>query len=246
MLRSLTILALLLPTLLAPRPTLAARLEAREALGHDLAAFLVEDELRNRGEGERFSIAIESPPLPLANRATRPTEIAIATMRYDPAAGRFTGQLSARLDTGEASTIELRGSAKRLVEVAVPARRIGRGEALTEGDVEILWLPEAGLAADAIRHIEDLAGREARRSLPARRPARAADLVTPRLVVRGEPVTMMYESGGLTLSLVGEALDDGGAGETVRVANPGSRLVRQGLVVGARSVRVSLDPRSVR
>ena len=82
-------------------------------------------------------------------------------------------------------------------------------------------------------------GREARRVLAAGRVVRAADLAEPRLVTRGQAVTMVYAGGGgLEITALGEALDHGSRGGIVRVVNPASRLVREAVVVGPGQVRV--------
>ena len=67
---------------------------------------------------------------------------------------------------------------------------------------------------------------------------RTADLAEPRLVVRGQAVTMVYAGGGLEITALGEALDQGSLGGVVRVMNPASRLVREAVVVGAGRVRI--------
>ena len=233
------ILAVLL--LLAPAvagPAAAARLGPGEPLTYALAAGLVEDELRARGETGRLEVEIASPALPLANRAGRPAEVRLVDLQAQPRGGRFTARLDVRLDSGEAGLVELAGTARRLVEAPVPARRVERGATLAEDDVETSWLPEDQVTADTLRDPADLVGREARHPLPAGRPLRPADLASPQLVARGESVTLLYASDGLELSAAGEALDGGAEGDTVRVLNPDSRQVRKGLVVGRKQVRV--------
>src|SRR3954451_13291907 len=121
------ILAVLL--LLAPavaRPAAAARLGPREPLTYALAASLVEDELRARGETGRLEVEIASPALPLANRAGRPAEVRLVAPQAQPRGGRFTARLDVRLESGEAGLVELAGTARRLVEAPapVPARRV--------------------------------------------------------------------------------------------------------------------------
>jgi flagella basal body P-ring formation protein FlgA len=89
-----------------------------------------------------------------------------------------------------------------------------------------------------VRDLQEVVGREARRTLVAGRAIRDSDLTTPRLVQRGEAVTIFYESVGLQVRTVGEALDGGSEGDAVRVVNPDTRLVRRGVVAGRKLVRV--------
>lgn len=236
------ILLLLLPMVfLAPAPTAVAmpqRLAPGEPLTRTLVGGLVEAALRDRGAGERFEIEVEAPPLPLPNRAGRPADLVLEWLRHEPRGGRFTASLMVRLESGEASTIELAGQARELVEVSVPARRIERGGLIEAADLEVRWLADGLVRDDAARDPSDLVGREARRVLAVGRVVRTADLVEPRVVTRGQAVTMVYAGGGLEITTLGEALDHGSLGGVVRVMNPTSRLVREAVVVGAGRVRI--------
>ena len=57
------------------------------------------------------------------------------------------------------------------------------------------------------------------RRLNAGAPVRSTDLTAPRLVRRGEAVTISLISGALKITSAGRALSDGGKGEQVRVLN---------------------------
>jgi flagellar basal body P-ring formation protein FlgA len=230
------LLALALARAAAPSAG-AAELPGGEPLTREFVAALLEAELRARGEGERFAVEIDQPRLPLPNRAAQPATVAVAGLAREPRGGRLTATLDVRLPTGEAGAVAVAGRARRLVEAAVPARRVERGTTLSAEDLEPRWVDEAQLAEGAVLDAADLVGRESRRALPAGRPVRAADLGAPRLVLRGEPVTLVYASGGLEISAAGEALDAAGEGEIVRVLNPAGGTVRKGVVVGRRLVR---------
>ena len=64
----------------------------------------------------------------------------------------------------------------------------------------------------------------------------------PTLVKRDARVTMMADSPGLSLSAEGRALENGGAGEHIRVVNPSSRAVLDAVVIGEGRVRI--DPQA--
>jgi flagella basal body P-ring formation protein FlgA len=222
--------------LLGPLPAEAAVLPPGQALTQEIVAGLIEEALRESG-GERHEVTIEAPALPMANPARRPAELVLQTFSAEPR-GRFRGSLHVRLDTGEESTIALVGRARTLVSIAVPARRVERGQQITPEALAVRWVPDGPAAAEAVRDLQEVVGREARRTLVAGRAIRDSDLTTPRLVQRGEAVTIFYESVGLQVRTVGEALDGGSEGDAVRVVNPDTRLVRRGVVAGRKLVRV--------
>ena len=129
----------LVAALAQPADATQQRLAPGEPLTRVLVAALVEAALRERGAGERFEVGVETPPLPLANRAGSPADLVLDGLRHEPRGGRFTASLRVRLESGEASTIELAGQARELVEVSVPARRIERGGVIEAADLEVRW-----------------------------------------------------------------------------------------------------------
>lgn len=88
---------------------------------------------------------------------------------------------------------------------------IARGQLLAVAD----FAP--GLPAPGALPATAAAGREARRLLVAGSVVRDSDLVAPRLVRRGDIVTIRVRRGALTISASGKALGDAGLGEALKV-----------------------------
>ena len=88
------------------------------------------------------------------------------------------------------------------------------------------------LSADAA------AGKEATRNLPAGSVVRATDVIAPRLVRRGEPVSVTVRSGPLAIATPGRALGSGGAGDLVRVVILATNRTLDGIVDAPGKVRV--------
>ena len=101
--------------------------------------------------------------------------------------------------------------ARKLVMVRRPINQIAQDMMVTEGD---------------------LAGMVPRRTLRAGEPIRNADLAKPILVEKNQLVTVVYSTGGLTLSMRGRAQSAGSMGEAVRVQNPQSKRIVDGVVSG--------------
>jgi flagella basal body P-ring formation protein FlgA len=82
-------------------------------------------------------------------------------------------------------------------------------------------------------------GKMARRTLLPGTAIPLAGVVVPRLVVNGAEVKLVYVDGGLTISAVGMALQDGVAGDFVKVRNDDSGVTVTGIVQPDGAVRVS-------
>lgn len=122
-------------------------------------------------------------------------------------------------------------------EIAVLTRPVARGEAISIDDVTFMPATRA-TPADAITELDALVGMSARRSLAADRPLRPGDVMVTPLVKRGEPVTLLFQSGAVRITLRGRALEDGGAGETIRVQNSDSERTVEAIVEGPGLARV--------
>jgi flagella basal body P-ring formation protein FlgA len=222
---------------------LAARAELvlapGEPLTPDLVAATVREALAQRGLDGNLAVEVQAPSAPLANRASSPTRLVVGELRYEPRTGRYDAKLLASLATGEATTILSSGRIDELVEAAVLARPIGRGETIGPQDVIRRELPLGSVGADAFREPGELVGLQAARPLAAGRAVRAKDLVAPLLVRRGEPASMVLRRGGLELIDAAIALDHGRQDEWIRVQNAASGEIRRAVVTGPRRVEVA-------
>ena len=120
-------------------------------------------------------------------------------------------------------------------EVPVLARNVQRGEVLAAADFQ---LEERAAAPPVLPRPDEILGKETLRPLVAGTVVQARDVATPRLVKRGEPVTLRIRSAGLLISTPGRALADGGRGETVRVLATATRRTLEGEVEGPSSVLI--------
>lgn len=123
------------------------------------------------------------------------------------------------------------------VPAPVLARPVERGDILSESD----FVEEARPAAQAAAALAPaaVAGMEAKRRLAPGAIVRAHDVMTARLVRRGEPVTLRVKSGALTITTQGRALSDGRRGDLVRVVTSGTSRTLDGVVDGAGAVRIA-------
>lgn len=129
------------------------------------------------------------------------------------------------------------GAAQTLTEVAVLAHPVARGEVI--GADDFATEPRSPAQARGGLAVGDAVGREATRTLLAGTVVRATDVITPRLVKRGEPVTITVRAGGLAIATAGRALASGGAGDLVRVVSASTNRTLDGIVEGPGAVRVT-------
>lgn len=183
----------------------------------------------------------QSPALPLMNTAASAVSISVVDADFDRKNGRLDAQLRAQLATGESSRLKVVAQATSERLVPVPARDLGRGQAIAPSDLEKIWFDERRLSRDMITRTGEIMGLETTRKLRAGRPIPASSVRPPRDIKRGELVEVVFDQGGLRLTLLAEAAEDGIAGQMVRLRNvdSGRRIIA--VADGRRRARIGGD-----
>lgn len=115
--------------------------------------------------------------------------------------------------------LALLGAQPALAQTLVPARTIPAQGLIAPEDVMLSGAAVPGALSDPAQAV----GLEARVALYPGRPIRPGDVGPPALVERNQVVALLFQSGALTISVEGRALDRAGAGEVIRVMNLASR-----------------------
>jgi flagellar basal body P-ring formation protein FlgA len=125
-------------------------------------------------------------------------------------------------------------SAARIV---VPARDIARGETIADSDLTFQNIPADRMPPSIATSLNDLEGKQSRLYLRAGQPVRLDEVRMPILVTKGSTVTMTFDAPGVTLTVTGKAMTEGGLGESVTVLNPISYRQVTGTVTAAGTMR---------
>ncbi|MBP8245565.1 MAG: flagellar basal body P-ring formation protein FlgA [Phenylobacterium sp.] len=116
------------------------------------------------------------------------------------------------------------------VEILTYARSLSAGEMVQPQD--LVWAKAAAAPMDAPRDAEAVIGMAAKRPLRAGAAVSARDVSAPQVIKAGDAVTVVYEAGGVSLSLEGKAMSAAGIGDTVSVQNTASKKIIQATASG--------------
>jgi flagella basal body P-ring formation protein FlgA len=123
--------------------------------------------------------------------------------------------------------------------VPVLAQPVGRGEIIREEAVILQEMKRSPAGIDYITDGQVLVGMAAKRPLRAGVPLRGSDITQPKLVAKGDLVTIAFVAPGLSLSVRGKALEDGVQGQAIRVLNTQTNRTFDGAVAATGYVLVS-------
>lgn len=127
----------------------------------------------------------------------------------------------------------------RFAEVVIATRPLARGQSIAAEDVT---LARRRVDISTRTYFEQPAtaiGRLATRSIASGEILDQHQLRQPRLVRRGEQVVLSLGNSAVKVSMKGEALADGAAGERIRVRNLSSARIVEGTVTAAGVVVVN-------
>lgn len=120
-----------------------------------------------------------------------------------------------------------------------PKRVIYPGDTITEDMLAEAPIEASNRSGPVALAPEDAVGMMAARTLLPGQPIPISALSPPRVVRAGAAVTMLYVEGGLTITAVGDALQDGVVGQMVKLRNDDSGVTVTGRVRADGSVLVS-------
>lgn len=186
---------------------------------------------------ENVGVSFETEPSPMVADASAHEPAAVDGFTLQPGSGRFVAAIN--VDVGNHDQrLELRGRAFETVNVPVLVRPIARTDIINPDDVTMSRLESRFVSAGAAIALDEVVGMAARRPLRAGEAILSADIEAPKLVTRGDTVTLVFNKPGLALSARGKALGDGAKGSVVSVLNEQSRRTIQAVVLGAGLVEV--------
>lgn len=159
------------------------------------------------------------------------------------------------LDTSASSTSSTRSNINVLVEcpvddwkvyvpvrisasvpMIVSTRQLGRGEIISASDVTTSMIELQRFRKDGFSNMDQVIGSKLKRNV------RLGDVVERNdvcVVCRNEKVTIKAVKSGMTITTQGTALQDGSAGDQVRVKNDKSQRIIEGIVTGIAEITIT-------
>jgi flagella basal body P-ring formation protein FlgA len=196
-------------------------------------------------EGMRATdeIDIGSRSLSVSLPLDAPGDIDVRNVQYDRATGRFTVTMIAGGAHPGAQRLTVQGRVAATARLPVLRRAIGTGETIKAADVEMVQVRDDTARRDLIASPEKLIGQVARQRLREREPVREGDVRPMTLVTRNANVTILLQTGNLSLSVQGRSLEEGARGDSIRVVNALSNRQLEAVIVGPDTVAVQTGSR---
>jgi flagella basal body P-ring formation protein FlgA len=160
-------------------------------------------------------------------------------------AGRRTFQVGGRGLRPE-DEIAIEAEIWQTPSIVVATRELARGERLTAADVKLQTADRRSVRTAAVANLEDAVGKELTRGVPEGQPIPPDAVRSPRLVQRGEIVTVYAHNAGVRVRIAARAREDGGQDDLVLVESLENRKTYYARVSGVQTVDVYAQARRAR
>lgn len=168
-----------------------------------------------------------------------PQTVSIEQIAFNPRTAQFDALLRAPANDMLSPLRRLSGRAYPVAQVPVLQRDMQPGEVVHADDIEWVKLPTNRVSLNMITSQDKLLGMSPRRPVRQGEPVRINDMQPPVVVEKGTQVDVLYQTGALSLTAHGRALESGAIGDMVSVLNTTSNRTIQGVVTGPNTVSIS-------
>ena len=134
--------------------------------------------------------------------------------------------------------IYLQASIKAYTDVVTAKINLNRNSILMDQDIELKKQDVSQARSGYYLDKKQVAGKTLKRSLHAGEIIEPRMLIKSRLVKRGQIITLIAETNGITVRMSGKAMNDAAKGEPVRVKNTSSNRIVEGVAVANGIVKV--------
>lgn len=149
----------------------------------------------------------------------------LVSLRYTPGNDGFSARF---MIAGIDQPVELGGTIRLMTEAPRLAQTLPAGTILTESDFEFAEVPLATADAGGYADLTQLLGKQLVRQTRGDIMLKASDVTEPKVVNRNTLVTVVLNSGPMTLTVRGTALTTAAVGEPVDVLNTVTRKILHG------------------
>jgi flagella basal body P-ring formation protein FlgA len=125
-----------------------------------------------------------------------------------------------------------------MVKIPTLSRSLQSGAIIQEKDIAWVTIRALSVNENIIQNTDDLIGSTPRKSIVSGNMIRSTDIEKPRIVNRGDAVTLVFNKNGMYLTTKGRAMEDGTIGDTITISNLSSNRQIEGRITANREVTV--------
>lgn len=203
----------------------------------DITAAL-QEKIHASGVSDSFSVTYTNTVNDIVLPAGLDRALEVTAFNFDPQNDSFNAVVVSPSADNPVKRVPLSGRIESLVQVPVLKNTLRNGDIIGALDIDYIELPAFKLSNGTLLKEEDIVNMTPRRVTVAGKPLISNDLEQPRMVERGDVITLIFADGPMQLTVKGKSLQTGAVGDTIRVSNTDSNKNLQGIVTAHREVTI--------
>ncbi len=189
--------------------------------------------LKEKLSGQRVDLDLADANATLKVSGETAALPSVQELHVDAAHNSFTAVVAA----GDAHR-DVSGTYYSITQLPVLKTPLRPGDVIAKSDIDFIDVRSTDISAAMIVDTGHLVGQTPKRGLSAFKPLTASDVTAPMVIKKGDLVTMTLKSDILMLTTQGRAMEDGAAGDVVKVMNTASKQTLDAVVTGPQAVDV--------
>lgn len=198
----------------------------------------MEQKIHDSGIDGNFSVTFTNTVNDLVLPAGSAKTLEVSSFDFDAQKDMFQAVIVAPSADNPVKRATVMGRIERLIQVPVLKSGLKNGDIIGAMDIDYIELPQYKIPAGTLMNEKDLINMTPRRIATAGKTISANDLEHPKMVERGDTITLVFANGPMTLTVKGKSLQAGAFGDMVRVSNLDSNKNLQGTVTADREVTI--------
>jgi flagella basal body P-ring formation protein FlgA len=182
------------------------------------------------GNDARMELVLDGGDVEFVLPTDIPGTVGVQNLQYDPTSQRFAATLVVPADGPTALHRYISGSIYETIDIPVLNHPVGAGTTVRDSDLQWISVRTDRLIGNVITDTRQLVGMTTKRPLRTSQMLRASDLVMTPAIRKNSLVTLALQSGQMSLTVTGKALEDAAVGQAIRVVNVNSKKELTGIV----------------
>lgn len=182
------------------------------------------------GNDARMDLVLDGGDVEFVLPTDVPSSVGVRNLQYDPTSQRFAAMLVVPADGPTAIQRRVSGSIFETIDIPVLNHALGAGTTVQDSDLQWISVRTDRLIGNVITDARQLVGMTTKRPLRTSQMLRGSDLVMTPAIRKNSLVTLALQSGQMSLTVTGKALEDAAIGQAIRVVNVNSKKELTGIV----------------
>lgn len=211
---------------------------AATIIGKDLIEDAILEEFHDEGFEGTYEFIIPDDQTRIILPPNLPQTLEVREININPDSGQFKAAIVSPSRENPLHRLTVTGMYEKLLDIPVLSSTVTNGQIIRPDHLQTISVRERSLKHGTILSSEDLLGMTPRQMIRSGQPVKVSDIESPKVIERGDFVTIAFQQGPLSLTAQGKAMEHGAKGDMIRVLNISSNKTLEAVVDSPRHVRI--------